>query len=167
MQARFLILPGLPLVLVACASPADKYPSLAIRDNERMSGVIAAPATEPYVPADPVPATLEQVDSLAAQARAAHEAFLAAAPETRSRVAAARGADVGSDAWSAAQVAMANLESRRNPALVALASLDRVYTDISSEGRAIAPIEATHAEVAALVDEQDALIAGLLDSLAP
>lgn len=147
-------------VLAACAStPADGYPSLAIRDAERWSGSIEAP---PYEPPAPAPATLDTVEEWGERARAAHAEFMAAAPAARSTVLAARGSAPGSNAWSNAQVALGGLEARRSAAMVAMAELDRIYVETSSRGEAIAPVEAVHQQVTALIAQQDALIDELI-----
>ncbi|MGB3166888.1 MAG: hypothetical protein WBA68_08955, partial [Alteraurantiacibacter sp.] len=75
MQARFPLL-LLPL-LGACAAPAQEYPSLAIRDGERLVGRYMP---TPYVPPPPADSTLAEAGTLADRARAAHARFVAALP---------------------------------------------------------------------------------------
>ena len=162
MQARFPALMTAVLALSACASADDTYPSLAIRDGERMTGTIAP---EPYVPPPPTPSTIAGLEELAAQARAAHADFMAALPAARSRVNAARGSGVGSEAWAVAQVAVADLESDRSRAMIALADLDRIYVAVSTDGEAIAPVEDVRGPIAALVEQENAAIAELLAAL--
>src|SRR5688572_266348 len=58
----------------ACASAPGDYPSLAIRDAERVSGTLQ-PA-EPYVPTPVAPVVLANAQALVQQAGAAHESFL-------------------------------------------------------------------------------------------
>jgi len=152
-------------LLGACATPAEDYPSLAIRDAERVSGTLQpAPAT-PYVP-PPTPATvLGQLDRLAADAASAHRIFLGEAPAARSTVAAARGAEFGSDGWARASVALAGLESARSRAMIALADLDRLMVDAAVQGGELERIVAVRDTVIAQVDEQNATIEGLARSL--
>jgi len=165
MQARFLALGLSCVALAACASPVEQYPSLAIRDSEQWSGTMAVPDAQPYVPAPPAEATLGQVEQLAAQARSVHSEFLAAAPAARQRANAARGAGTGSDAWSDAQVVIADLEARRSQTMIALADLDRLYIETSTAGEAVASIAVVRDEVVALVDQENALIAELLSTV--
>ena len=163
LQARFALSVALLPVLAACASsPVGEYPSLAIRDAERWTGSLEV---EPYVPPAPPAASVASAGELAAQARAAHQRFLAALPAARNRVAAARGGSVGSENWSRAQVAIADLESHRGQTMIALADLDRIYVATSTDGQAIAPVQYERGEVEALVAEETAIIDGLLGQL--
>lgn len=165
MQARFLAI-GLSFVtLAACASTAEEYPSLAIRDSERLTGSMAGAEPQPYIPTPPGEPTLDRVAQLAAQARASHAEFLAAAPQARRRAGAARGASAGSEAWAVAQVAIAGLETHRSAAMIALADLDRIYVETSNAGESILPIADVRTEVVELVDQENALIADLLANM--
>ncbi|QZH75322.1 MAG: hypothetical protein JY451_01450 [Erythrobacter sp.] len=164
-QARLPLL-ALLLPLAACASPSAEYPSLAVRDAERWTGTMAAGEAEPYVPVPPGVPTLERAAQLVTEARSLHAEFLAAAPNVRSRVSAAQGASVGSDSWAVAQVAVADLEARRSRVMVALADLDLIYAETSNAGEAIAPVADERDAVAAMVEEESALIADLLARLA-
>lgn len=164
MQIRLAILPflgGLVVLTGGCASASGDYPSLAFRDGERWAGTFDVAEAEPYVPEPPAAETVERTVQLAREARSAHDEFLAAAPEAERQTFAAQSAGVGSEAWSVAQVALANLESRRSRAMIALADLDRIYVDTSTAGEAIAPIADVRGEVAALIDTENALITRL------
>lgn len=153
-------------LLAACASPAADYPTLAIREEERWTGTFEVdPAPPP--PAPTAPATLNELESLAEQARAAHAEFLAAIPEARNRAIAARGAGVGSNAWSVAQVAIADLESQRSMAMIALADLDRLYVDSSTAGEQTAAVVGVRAEITGLVEQENTLISDLLATIGP
>jgi len=164
-QARFLCLALLSATLVGCAGTAEEYPSLAIRDSERLSGTMAAAQPQPYIPPSPDAATLASVEDLAAQARNAHARFLAAAPDARRRARAAGASRVGSEAWAQAQVAIAELETRRSQTMIALADLDRAYVETSTAGEAIAPIADVRSEIMQLVEQENALIAELLNAV--
>lgn len=165
MQSRRpLVLILLGGMLAACTA-SQAYPSLALRDVERATGTLQPVEPSPYVP-PALPATvLGQIDRLAAEAASAHQAFLAAAPQARSAVAAARGADPGGESWARAQVAVASLESSRSRAMIALADLDRIFVDSALEGSDLGRVGAARDAVAAQVDEQNAAIAGLLGDL--
>ena len=164
MQARILPFLALPL-LAACAAPTGEYPSLAIRDGERVSGAFEPPAADAYVPDSPASATIDQFDSLLQTVRTAHGRFTDAAATARRSVTAARGSRVGSPAWSDAEVAIATLQSRRAEAQVALADMDRIYVETATAGEAVATLDPARDEALQLVAEQDALIASLRASL--
>ena len=152
-----------PFVLAAlagCATGSDEYPSLAVRDAERVAGT--AEPVEAYIPPAPSPAVLDRLDDLVAAAATAHRSFLAAAPKARQRVSAARNAPVASDSWSAAQVALAALESDRARAIVSLAELDQLYAAAAAEGLALEKIAAARDEVAEMVEVENETIAPLL-----
>lgn len=153
------VLPVLLALLAGCASPASEYPSLAIRDAERIAGTLE-PA-EPYVPPLPAPEVLGRLEGLAAAARTAHQAFLAEAPRASAVVESARDAPVGSENWARAQVALASLISARSQTMVPLADLDRLLVDAAVEGNAIAPVVAAREGVEAQVANEDATIARL------
>jgi hypothetical protein len=154
----------LPLI-AACTTPADQYPSLALRDAERVTGVLQPAEPGPYTPPPTPASTLDRVAQLSAQATSANEAFLAEAPRARSAIAPASGAEPGGDAWARAQVALATLQAARSPATVALADLDRLYVDAATEGVATDRISAARDAVAAQVARQDATIATLSEGL--
>lgn len=152
------------LALGGCASSSDDFPSLAIRDAERVSGTIAVPAT-PAQPLPPAPAAVE-LSALLAAIREGHGRFTAQTPAAARAVSAARGAGVGTDAWSVAQVAVANLEAQRSQVMIALADLDRIYASASVEGADVTATSAALAEANGLVAQEDAEIARLLGALA-
>jgi len=157
----FLLLP----LLAACATPADRYPSLALRDAERASGALRPVDPEPYVPPPTPAATMDRLAQLSAQATEANAAFLAATPQTRAAVSAAGGAEAGSEAWARAQVALTTLQSARGPATMALADLDQLYIDAATQGGETDRIAAARDTVATQVAQQDATIATLSQGL--
>lgn len=151
----------LPL-LCACATPADEYPSLALRDAERVTGTLKPAEPVRYVPPETPAAVVTRLDQLAADAASAHQAFVAEVPAARNVVSAARGADVGSDGWARASVAVAGLEGTRSRAMIALADLDRLMVDAAIQGGALERIVAVRDTVTAQVAEQNATIESLL-----
>jgi hypothetical protein len=151
--------------LAACTTPAEEYPSLALRDAERVSGTLEPVAPTPYVPPATPAAVLGRLDQLAAESASAHRAFIAEMPGARSVVAAARGAEFGSDGWARASVAVAGLEGARSRAMIALADLDRLMVDAAVQGGELDRIVAVRNTVTAQVDEQNATIEGLLRDL--
>ncbi len=154
---------ALILLLGGCGR-SEGYPSLSIRDSERVTGVIEAP-TAIFTPALATPATLAQLEALVASARAAHQRFLAARGAAERLVASARRSAVGTESWAQAQVGLANLESLRSDTMIALADIDRLHVDAHTGGGDIAETGSALAEINALVAEQDAVIAALLGQL--
>jgi len=150
------------LIIVGCASAPGDYPSLALRQNERVTGALEAPRAAPFVPVPATPATLESLAQLTASASLAHEAFLGAARTAAPVVARAGSSAVGSENWALAQVAIADLEARRSVAMVALADIDRLYVEAVTQGGDPSQIEPALKQVEAQVAEQDAKIASLL-----
>ena len=144
--------------LAGCAGQRDLYPSLSIRDAERVSGTFKPVEPDAFVSPPPSADVLGQIGAMRALAQRANERFLAAAQRARGTVAAARGAQPGSEKWSVAQVALADIESSRSDAMIALAELDRLYVDAYLEASELDQIVAERDEVSALVASQDQLI---------
>jgi hypothetical protein len=167
MMRRDLCLALLPMLALAsgCAQSQSEYPSLAIRAAEiTATRTVAAP--QPAPPAAPPRATLARLGPLAADARAAHAAFLAAADETLTRVRAADGDTGLGESRALAEVALADLSTRRSVAMVALADLDRLYVDALTSGESAAEIAPVRDAIAALVAEEDRVLATLAAQLA-
>ena len=170
---RPLLLLLFPLVLTACATDS-RYPSLAIRDVERVEG--NAPAAEPDmqepVMAQPLPEGLEaRLAELQRQARASHAQFQRAANAARARAQAAAGAPQGSTRWSDAIVAISDVESARSETMFALAELDSmlamgaVAEARTDDNRGLIQIADAREEVAALIAEEDAVLDALTEPL--
>ena len=157
---------ALTFTLSACASTSDRYPSLAIRDAERIHA--EAEAAEPAPPPPPAPpsaALVQRLSQLRAEANRAHQAFLGAAPRTRSLVNAARGSAAGSDPWISAQVSLSQLEMTRRQAMSAMADLDKLLLQTEQEGGPTDVVAATQGQVGAMLDEENALMRQLAGSL--
>lgn len=135
---------------------------MAKRPAERITATWP-PAPPPPPPAPPPldPATANRLDGLLAQVSAADGRFAAKIARARTLVGAARGAALGSEAWSVASIAIAELESARAEAMVAMAQLDSIYADARTEGRDVGQIEVTRQKALAIIAAQD----GVLDSL--
>lgn len=147
------------LLLSACAGSDKTYPSLAIRDAERVAGQF-----EPVAPADPpVPpvASAQEVAGIVAEATEAHRRFTANEPGAQRLVNAARGSSRESNARSAALVALADLTSLRGQTVIALASLDDLATEAETTFAPTQEIRAAQNRVTQLVSEQDATIDSL------
>ncbi|MFT4056818.1 MAG: hypothetical protein QM681_20100 [Novosphingobium sp.] len=161
----------LSLAMTAC-SASGGYPSLAQRDVERVSGTAsAAPGdsaqTAPALP----PASADLVTRLAGLVKVAEQAdrqFQSNRPAAE-RASASAGS-TGSDSWSGASVALAKLESSRSSGMTALAELDVLYADARDkapveESPEVKAIADARAQVAALLDAQDKVLAGLAGRL--
>lgn len=170
---------GLPVAITLLAtafalsgcSTGGGYPSLERRAAERsydLEAAAPAPSAQELDPVDPALAT--RLTSLRQQARAAHESFQAQVNSASRTVNAAQGAAVASDAWSVAQVALAQLESKRSSAMIALADLDELLVGAQ---KAVAEkpspdlpaVSKVRDEVTSWIASQDATLAQLRGKL--
>lgn len=116
------------LALSGCGG-RERFPSLAMRPAERAFATAQPADAAPVVALPQVPPTgsvAERIAGLTAQASAAHRTFESRRPAAARLAAAARGAAPGSEAWSLAQVALAQLDSARSQGMVAMGELDRM-----------------------------------------
>ncbi|MBV1918899.1 MAG: hypothetical protein KUG65_12685 [Sphingomonadaceae bacterium] len=169
----YFTLLALPLCLNACTAGNSSYPSLAIRDVERVRGT--AQPVEPQSPPAPPPPVSEELDvkivRLLADAERAHKGFLAGSDSVSRTIAAARETTAPADEWVEAQVALADLQSLRSNAVIALAELDQLH---AAERIAVpqSPTPSATAIAAAIerigdwVSEEDQLISRLSEELA-
>jgi hypothetical protein len=151
-------------LLAACASARNQYPSLAVRPAERATGTLQPVAAEPVLTPPPA-ATLDRVSQLAADARAAHQAFAEQVAGARAVIAGGRGAAVGNEAWAKAESALADVRAARSKTMAPLADLDRLYDDAATTGQATDRIGAAREEVAGLVTSEDRTVAELSANL--
>ncbi len=157
-------------LLGACAgTSSSEYPSLAIRDVERAEGNFAPVATQtlavPEIDLDRSAPQSEQLASLLGQAREAHARFLVSQPIAERRVGAAAASSVGSDAWAAAQVALADLDSIRSQAAVPLGDLDILYTASTIQAEEVQAVADAREQVIELVAKEDAVLERLRERL--
>lgn len=151
----------LPIFLLgACAAADGSYPSLAVREVERISGS-ALPATTaaPYTPPAPAADLEGRLARAVADARQAHARFTTLAQANRAAITGGLRAAEGSDAWARSLGALAELEGARSRGMIALADLDRLYVDAGAEGADLTAIGAAQGEVATLLAQEDAAIA--------
>ena len=142
------------LALAACASPSTDYPSLAIRDAERLVGVEQESA--PPAPLAPIPAdVMQQVGAYQAKASRADEEFRGTLPRVERTVSAARGSGIASDRWSNAQIALSELDALRATTAIALADLDALYAARAVELERRDAIDEARGEVSAILSRQD------------
>lgn len=160
-----IFLPFAILALTAGCASSEGYPSLAMRDAERVSGTFS-PTTEgdgtdqappPEIPADAALST--RIDGLLNAAKAAHARFMDAAPRARRLASAAGG--VGSDSWASAQVALADLESQRSQAAIALSTLDEMHVEGVTTNTLPGIVTEARDTVISLIGEEDTLLSQL------
>lgn len=163
-RATLRCLPAIvPLVLAACSSAAG-YPSLGLRDVERIAAR-SEPADMPILP-PPSSDLVRRLSGLVSAAQAADRQFRDQQGSTAAAVSRAAGAAAASDSWASAQIALGKLESSRSPAVAALAELDTLYADArNAEPAGISPsaeaIADARERVSDLVAQQNGVIAGL------
>ena len=166
MRPALLAAIALVPALAACqTAPDGAYPSLAIRDVERAQGQLEPVPGDPIdVPPVEVPldGPLDQrLAALVEQGRSAHARFTEAAPRASRLASAASNSGVGSDAWASAQVALADLDSIRSEAAIALADLDLLFIAGSVEANGTAAIANARQTLLALIQEEDRTLADL------
>lgn len=152
--------------LGGCAGMSSDYPSLKIRDAERVQGTFEpVPAQQAIEPA-PAPADLPgRLASLGEQAQSAHADFMAAVPATEQAVAAAVGTNIDSNAWAAAQIALADLDAARSRVSLVLGDLDLLYVDATLDFTQRKAIGTARDGVVALVKQEDAALARLRSAI--
>lgn len=161
---RGLLILILAAHLAACTGQMAEVPSLGRRAAE-----LADPAPPPSVVPDvPVSAAdAARIRGWTESASAAHRAFLALADSRRGRIMAARGSARGSETWSGASVALAELQAARSQTMLPLAELDRFHITESTRDQAnrnpalIAAAQEAVARVEAMLAVEDREIAAL------
>lgn len=151
------------LLLAGGCATADttSYPTLATREAERtgFSDYGDDQTTDAGQDADQLIPLREdyaaRLPALLTQAEQAHQRFLAAVPAAQSRARSAAGAASGSEAWAVSTVALADLDSLRNPATIALADLDTIHIATEMEGYQADSVTKTREAVLAMVAHQD------------
>ncbi|WP_423602344.1 hypothetical protein [Sphingomonas sp. MS122] len=145
-----LVLVAMPLT--ACTVENDGYPSLLPRPIESRDDA------EPVRP-DPVAVPDAALDARIAQKReaaaAAAKRFQEAAIRAESRVAVARGVAEGSEAWVAAQTALAELDSIRGETVQLVSDLEEEASQRAQAGTtAYPPLDAAIAEIGGMATSQ-------------
>ncbi len=174
-RAPALTLVAFALLVGGCTSDRGRFPSLAKRPAERAFGT-AQPVNVPVVPdaTAPLPPSADvaaRITALREQARSAHRTFESRQPIAARAAGAARGAAVGGEAWSVAQVALARLDSARSQGMVPMADLDRMLI-VAEQAAAVEPnddlivIRAAQEEVSGLIADEDRTIANLRGQIA-
>ncbi|WP_198507661.1 hypothetical protein [Qipengyuania seohaensis] len=156
---------ALVLTLGGCAASSGDYPSLAVRDVERVDGSFASPERKaiqvPEVEID-LDGTLDVVlPALVSRTEEAHAEFVRLAPRAQRLVASASNTAEGSPAWASAQVALAELDSARSVAAVPLGDIDTLYTAKRVAAEDVTAIEQARERIVALISEEDRTLAQL------
>ena len=151
------------LLLGGCASTGGSYPSLAIRDAERVEGSMTAPdgAAALPPPAALSGSVLQRVAQLESAASTAHRSFQQATPAAQRAANGARGAAVTTNAWGDAQVALSGLDAIRSQTAIALADLDLLFVDATLDYQQRGVIGEARERVLELVRAQDRTLAQL------
>lgn len=161
----FLAALALPLGLpAACTTPDGGYPSLLPRPIESRDDA------EPVRP-DPVATPDAALDARITQKRAAAadaaKRFQTAAITAESRVAVARGVPAGSEAWVAAQTALADLDAIRGGTVELLTELEQEASARAQAGITAYPaLDAAITEIGGLATTQAERSKALEDALA-
>lgn len=162
---KTFVIPLLLTALAGCAgsgSGSGKYPSLAIRDIERVQGTFEPVGAEqldvPKVEVAYSGSLQDRLSALVGQAEDAHRVFTAAVSEAEQLADAANDAEIGSDAWASAQVALAGLDSARSDVAVALGELDILHAAGAVQAEDVGAIDAARGKVLALVTIEDATL---------
>lgn len=156
-------------LIAACASGSDRYPSLSLRDFERVQGQFAVnDSVREDIHPDQLPvARAEQVREAIEAARTRHSRFITHAEQARSVIAAAAGTGPEDKRWSLAMVEIAELDSRLGATASLLADLDALYTSASLEFQQREEIADARMEASALVTEESRILQQLVDMLNP
>ncbi len=162
MKRAFLFAPLL-LSMPACAvTQANDGPSLAKRAVEGRFDV--APPAVVIAPPGPLPSDLAgRLERWEADGATGQQAFAAERAATASAVSAAAGAPVASERWVVAQQAISRLIAARAPLTGALADIDRLYIERSTDEQVdgLPDIYALRDRLADLASTQDAVLESL------
>lgn len=151
-------------LLAACASDPTVYPSLAPRPVEKLG--FAEPATPPPAPAAQDPALDGKLAAITVKGATAARDFDRAAARAETLARAAKGAKVGSDAWIAAQTAIADLDALRSSYGDSVGALDELAgTRAAALQPAYPALEQALAEARATAQAQTARIDALAGAL--
>lgn len=151
------------LSLAGCAAADGRYPSLAVRDAERVQATIdPAPSDQPVVFAV---SNLEALDAPFKRAGDAHARFTAMQPEVRALVAASRGLGPENDRRARALVGFAALTSLRSQTALALSELDLLEVNAATGFENARAIRDFQNAVLTMITQQDAALDSLNEAL--
>lgn len=159
---KMLGLAGLTTVLCACGSADGRYPSLALRPFETAPAPL--PVSAPDAPIRSI-ASDAAIAALVGRANAAHGVFTGQQAEAERFARAAAGQSIESNARARALVTLASLSSQRGATSAVLADLDLLVVQAASALAPYPAIASARAEVAALVESEDATMARLWETM--
>ncbi len=150
-------------IATGCAGGSDRYPSLAVRDAERIQGTFEPVDSSDAVtkPRPAPPGQQSQLNALLSEAGAVHADFMESVPAAQDLILAIDETGPENKAWGDAQVALAALESRRSQAAIALGDMDLLYANASADFVERREIDAARQQVIALIEQEDAILAEL------
>ena len=152
------------LILSACAASDGRYPSLAVRDAERVQGTFE-PAP-PSLPAAGNPVDNRQLSAPLTRAKEAHALFTARQDEVSALVTASRGLGPEDDRRAQALVGLADLTSLRGQTAVALSDLDQLEAEAATGFARTEDIREVQASILELIAQQDVTLDSLSEKLA-
>ena len=144
------------LVISGCAAPDGRYPSLAVRDAERVSGEFTPQAQPTGVPV--VQPDSGRIDTAIASAKQANIKFLSQSDEVSALVAASRGTGQESDVRARALVGVASLTSLRGQTAGALSQLDALEAQAATSFAETGAIRDAQATVVRMLSAQDQIL---------
>lgn len=161
----FIAFAGLTVTfLSACAGADDRYPSLAVRDAERVQGSLTPAPSADNTPPRVVDAG--SINTALEQARSAHSEFTKHQGEVGQLVVAARGLSSDDDRRAEALSGMAQLISLHGQTNLALGDLDTLEAQAASDFGETEQIRAAQVSVLRMVATQELMLESLNENLA-
>ncbi|WP_017671861.1 hypothetical protein [Blastomonas sp. AAP53] len=167
-----MLIVATPLLLSACLEPMADRPSLARREVELRDRQAEAKAPPPAITAIADPSLARDLTAMLARADKAEADFALARSAAQAATGAARGKEVGSEAWSVAQTRISALGAPRRDLAQLLGDLEELYVARLAKEAAgeLEPggsdqIEQARQHVLALLDGQDQVMNAMKASL--
>lgn len=164
-QMCFAISLGLALnaALAGCAGADGRYPSLAVRDAERVQGTLTPTNDEPEISSQAP--QIEAIEAIIGQAQSAHASFSAQKGEVSALVMSARGFSIEDDRHARALTGLAQLTSLRGQTALALSQLDLMEAKAATGFKRTQDIRALQNAILRMIAEQDATLETLSETL--
>jgi hypothetical protein len=154
-----VVVASLAVLLSACSTDQDSYPSLAPRPIEQRSDEVVSPPPAALVPDPALDARITKARAALADAAQSFDGGIAS---TTTLVAAAAKAGVGSDPWLDAQTALAELDGARARSAATLSDVDAMAIARAAALKPAYPaLDALDALAQTQVAQETATIAGL------
>lgn len=149
--------------LAGCASADGRYPSLAVRDAERVQGSFEPAPTDQNAATGTI--NPETLDAPFKRASDAHARFTAMQPEVRALVSASRGLSRENDRRARALVGFATLTSLRSQTALALSDLDLLEVNAATGFERTREIRDFQNAVLRMITQQDAALDSLNEAM--